>query len=214
MADVHEGWNLWSRTQIQIQSRTVRLKLPVVLASASPRRRELLSRIVTDFEVLPASIDEDALVDSDPWSTAQRVARGKALAVAVLRPDALVIAGDTVVALEADSGWTQLAKPADPGDAARMLRALSGKTHTVVTGVCLKWPNGLSAFTETTKVTFREISNVEIESYVATGSPMDKAGAYGLQDDSQDFIVKIEGSVDNVIGLPTERLKEALNAVP
>ncbi len=94
-----------------------------------------------------------------------------------------------------------------------MLRELAGRTHTVITGVCLVWPGGMSAFTEASRVTFRGLGDAEIDRYVATGSPMDKAGAYGLQDESQDFIEKVEGDVDNVIGLPVARLKEALQSV-
>ena len=157
----------------------------------------------------PAHVDEDALTDPDPWVTAQRLAREKALAVSAGRSEALVIAGDTVVALED----RQLAKPCDAEDAKRMLRELSGRTHVVVTGVCLVWPGGMSAFTETSKVTFRKLSNEEIDLYVATGSPLDKAGAYGLQDESQDFIERVEGDIDNVIGLPVARLREALKSV-
>lgn len=110
-------------------------------------------------------------------------------------------------------GWIQLAKPPDAPGAAQMLKTLSGRTHIVVTGVCLVWPGGMSAFTETSRVTFRSLSETEIERYVATGSPMDKAGAYGLQDESQDFIERVEGDVDNVIGLPVARLREALKSV-
>jgi septum formation protein len=169
--------------------------------------------LLDGFDVVPAHVDEDALTDPDPWVTAQRLAREKALAVFGLRPDALVIAGDTVVALDEGGTWRQLAKPFDGEDAKRMLRELAGRTHTVVTGVCLVWPGGMSAFTEASRVTFRGLSDAEIERYVATGSPMDKAGAYGLQDESQDFIEKVEGDVDNVIGLPVARLKEALQSV-
>ncbi len=185
----------------------------MVLASASPRRRELLGQITEDFEVVPAHVDEDALTDPDPWITAQRLAREKALAVSASRPDALVVAGDTVVALKKSEGWEQLAKPTGADDAKRMLRLLAGKTHVVVTGVCLVWPKGMSSFTETSRVTFLALSDEEIASYVATGSPLDKAGAYGLQDESQDFIERVEGDVDNVIGLPVARLKEALQSV-
>jgi septum formation protein len=173
----------------------------------------LLGRLVEEFEVVPAEVDEDALTDPDPWVTAQRLAREKALAVFASRPGSLVMAGDTVVAIESHGGWKQLAKPADPPDAERMLRELSGRTHTVVTGVCLVWPGGMSAFTEASRVTFRPLSDQEIARYVATGSPLDKAGAYGLQDESQDFIARVEGDVDNVVGLPVARLKEALLAV-
>jgi septum formation protein len=185
----------------------------VVLASASPRRRELLVRLVRDFEIVPARVDEDELTDTDPWVTAQRLAREKALEVHSRRPEAIVVAGDTVVAFEDGGVWRQLAKPVDADDAARMLRALAGRTHTVVTGVCVAWPRGMSSFTEASRVTFRRITDEEIASYLATGSPMDKAGAYGLQDASQDFIDRVEGDVDNVIGLPLERLREALESV-
>jgi septum formation protein len=123
----------------------LRLAWPVVLASASPRRRELLARLVGEFEGVAPEIDEDALGDPDPFVTAQRLAREKALVVRAERPDALVVAGDTVVALENGSAWTQLAKPADQAEARRMLGSLSGRTHTVVTGVCLAWPVGLAA---------------------------------------------------------------------
>lgn len=185
------------------------LPWPVVLASASPRRQDLLRRLVPEFEVLPADIDEDALTVDDPYATAQKLARTKALAVAESRPEAMVVAGDTVVALQDGNEWRQLAKPFDEADAVAMLTLLSGRTHTVVTGVCLRWPGGLSAFTEASKVTFRALKPGEAEAYVDTGSPMDKAGAYGLQDGSQSFVEKVEGSVTNVVGLPLERLEEA-----
>lgn len=168
---------------------------------------------MSNFEVLPADVDEELLTVADPFVTAQRLAREKALAVSALRPEALVIAGDTVVALEEGGGWRQLAKPADPEDAVAMLSLLSGRTHTVVTGVCLRWPGGMSAFTESSRVSFRQLKQGEAEGYVATGSPMDKAGAYGLQDESQDFIDRVEGSVTNVVGLPLERLEEALTSL-
>ena len=189
------------------------LPFPVVLASASPRRKELLAKLVAEFEVVPADVDEAAIVDPDPWVVAQRSAREKALAVARLRPDALVIGGDTVVALQQGDAWRQLGKPTGEEDARAMLRDLSGRTHTVVTGVCLHWPGGMSAFTESSKVTFKKLSDDEIAAYVATGSPLDKAGSYGLQDESQSFIEKVEGPIDNVIGLPMEKLEEALRAV-
>ncbi|MBS1709030.1 MAG: septum formation protein Maf [Armatimonadetes bacterium] len=182
---------------------------PVVLASASPRRQELLRRLVPEFDVVPAHVDEDALTVEDPFVTAQKLAREKALVVASSRPESLVVAGDTVVALQNGNGWRQLAKPIDEADAVAMLNLLAGRTHTVVTGVCLRWPGGLSAFTEASQVTFRALKMGEAEAYVATGSPMDKAGAYGLQDGSQSFVEKVEGSVTNVIGLPMERLEEA-----
>lgn len=184
-----------------------------MLASASPRRARLLRELVPDFTVDPAEVDEDALTTDDPATTAQRLAREKALAVSARHPESLVIAGDTVVAFEEDGAWTQLAKPADSADAFRMLSLLAGRDHLVITGVCLRWPAGLSSFTERSTVTFRSLTDDEIMAYVATGEPLDKAGAYGLQDSTHDFIARVEGSVTNVIGLPMERLKEALSGL-
>lgn len=191
----------------------MRLKYPVILASASPRRRELLAALAPEFEVVPADVDEDALTLADPWQTAQRLAREKALAVFEQNPNHLVIAGDTVVALPQGDGHLQYAKPRDEDDAVRMLMELSGKTHVVITGVALRWPKGLIAFTDETRVTFRAYSEEEAKDYVATGEPMDKAGAYGIQGMASTLVAKLEGSLNNVIGLPTERLQEALRDV-
>jgi septum formation protein len=183
--------------------------MPVVLASASPRRAELLRRILAEFEIVPAEVDEDALGDADPWVAAQRLAREKALTVAGLRPEALVIGGDTIVAVDG----LQLGKPKDAADARRMLGLLSGREHAVVTGVALRWPAGFAAFTETSKVTFRPLNDIEIAAYVETGEPLDKAGAYAIQGGAMEFVERLEGSLDNVIGLPTERLIETLREV-
>ena len=183
----------------------------MILASASPRRVDLLRELVPEFDIVPAHLDEEEFVDTDPWVTAQRTARAKALAVHELHPLSLVIAGDTVVALDDDGVWTQLAKPVDQEDACRMLQLLQGRTHTVVTGVCLIGPGRFSAFTEATKVTFKAMTKTEIDDYVSTGEPLDKAGAYGFQGGARPFVVKVEGSVTNVIGLPMERLSEELD---
>lgn len=185
----------------------------MVLASASPRRQELLAQLVEAYEVVPARLDEDALTDPDPLTTARVLAREKALAVSAARPDALVIGGDTVVALPEEGAWRQLAKPADPQDAERMLSELAGRTHVVATGICLVGPGVFSSFVEQSKVTFRRLTSEEISRYVATGEPMDKAGAYGLQGDARDFVERVEGSVTNVIGLPVEALREALQSL-
>ncbi len=203
------------------QSRIQTFAWPVILASASPRRQDLLREIVPEFEIVPAHITEEDHVHEDPWETAQRTAREKALAVSAAHPKAIVIAGDTVVAfsVEGESGregrvnWTQLAKPLDENDAFRMLRVLSGRTHTVVTGVCVIWPEGFMAFTEATEVTFKPMSDQQIMEYVATGDPMDKAGAYGFQGGARPFVDRVEGSVTNVIGLPMEKLTEALKRI-
>lgn len=187
---------------------------PVVLASASPRRRALLAQLVLEFEVVPADVDEDALTLADPWKTAQKLAEVKAAAVAARRPDALVIAGDTVVAVPEGDGYRQLGKPQDPADAERMLSALSGREHVVVTGVALVWPGGEAAFPETTRVRFRVLTSEQIRGYVLTGEPMDKAGAYGAQGMASGFIERLDGSYTNVIGLPIEALEEALARLP
>jgi septum formation protein len=191
----------------------VKLSFPVVLASASPRRTELLRRLIPEFAVIPAHLDEDALTDVDPWVTAQRLAREKCLAVAADHPEALVIGGDTVVAVPDQKCWEQLTKPTDVEDAVRILTRLQNNTHIVITGICLRWPGGMSAFTDESRVTFRSVSESEIRAYIATGEPMDKAGAYGLQGGAKDFIAKVEGSITNVIGLPMEKLEEALRAM-
>lgn len=175
---------------------------PVVLASGSPRRKELLKTLVPEFEVLVSDVDEEALNLSDPIATAERLAEAKARAVAALRPDALVIGADTVVFL----GDEQFAKPRDAEDAKRMLRALSGRTHTVATGVCLVSPVAVRTFHERTDVGFRDLADEEIDAYVATGEPMDKAGAYAIQGGAASFVAHRQGSESNVIGLPLEKL--------
>ncbi|HRF58608.1 MAG TPA: Maf family protein [Fimbriimonadaceae bacterium] len=192
----------------------IRLRYPVVLASASPRRQELLRRFVPEFEVVPAHLDEDALTCEDPAQTACRLAREKALAVFESHPDSLVIAGDTVVALpQPDGSFVQLSKPIDASDAIRMLSILSGRSHWVITGLALRWPAGFSCEAEQTQVFFRKLDPAEVEAYVETGEPMDKAGGYGIQAGASPFIDRIEGSWSNVVGLPLERLEEALKGV-
>lgn len=185
----------------------------MILASASPRRSDLLKPLIPEFRVIPADVDEDGLTDPDPWITARKLAREKALAVYESHPDSLVIGGDTVVAYQEGDAWVQLAKPSDEDDAFRILRILSGRTHTVITGVCVKWPKGFISFTDESKVTFAKMSDEQIRAYIATGEPMDKAGAYGLQGGARPFITQVEGFVSTVIGLPTERLEEALREV-
>lgn len=188
----------------------LKLDYPVILASGSPRRRELLGKLVADFEVVSADIDEDALTVEDPEQTARILAREKALVVYGLHPGSVVIGGDTVVALEIDGVMTQLSKPVDEADAVRILGLLSGRTHAVITGVCVKWSGGISVFAERSEVTFAKMSDAQISEYVATGEPMDKAGAYGLQGGARKYVTEIRGDVENVIGLPVERLREAL----
>lgn len=178
----------------------------LVLASGSPRRKELLARLVPRFEIVVSDVDEEALTVADPIATAEGLAEAKARAVFALRPDALVIGADTVVFL----GDEQLAKPRDADDAKRMLRALSGRTHTVATGVSLVSPQGATTFHDKTEVTFRDLDDAEIDAYVATGEPMDKAGAYAIQGGGAAFVLHRQGSESNVVGLPLERLRERL----
>lgn len=181
---------------------------PIVLASGSPRRKELLARLVPTFEVLVSDVDEEALTVADPLETAERLAEAKARAVSVLRPDALVIGADTVVFL----GNEQFAKPRDAADARRMLRALSGRIHTVATGVALAEPKRVIVFHDRTHVTFRDLTDAEIDAYVATGEPMDKAGAYAIQGGAGAFVIRREGSESNVVGLPLEALRGRLES--
>jgi septum formation protein len=189
----------------------LRFPVPVILASASPRRKELLAQITPEFEVRVSDVDEEALTTADPWETAERLALAKARAVAAQFPQAIVIGGDTVVAVGDEHGaYDQLAKPVDQEDARAMLGRLSGREHLVITGVGLVWPGGQESFHDTSRVRFRDLTDQEIREYVATGEPMDKAGAYAIQGGASGFVNGLEGSLSNVIGLPLEMLRERL----
>lgn len=170
--------------------------------------------LIPEFVVDPADLDEEALVDADPWVTAQRLAREKAFAVFERHPESLVLAGDTVVAVplayREPGGFLQLSKPIDAADAARMLGLLQGRSHKVITGVAIRWPAGFEAFTETATVHFRPLTPAQIEEYVATGEPMDKAGAYGAQGMAGLLIDRIEGDFETVVGFPVRAIAEAL----
>jgi septum formation protein len=187
--------------------------MQVVLASASPRRQELLKKLFSEFLVDPAHVDEDAMTLVDPFATAELLAQEKALAVLRRHPGALVIGGDTVVAYESAEGWQQLAKPQDPEDAIRMLSILQGRSHVVATGISLQSEGIDQTFHERTRVFFRPVGKEEIVAYVATGESMDKAGAYGAQGMASTFVEKLEGPISNVIGLPIERLAVELEAL-
>lgn len=174
-----------------------------ILASASPRRQHLLRMCGFEFDVIPSTVDEVFVDGQDPDTQATRLSALKAADVAAQRPDTWVLAADTIVV----HNGRQLAKPVDAADAHAMLRSLSGHTHSVVTGVTLRKGDVEHSFSVTTRVTFAELSDAEIAMYVATGSPMDKAGAYGIQDDlGALFISRIDGCYYNVVGLPLERL--------
>jgi septum formation protein len=187
--------------------------LTVILASASPRRRELLSEVLPHFEVLPSRVDEESITVADPWKTARNLAEAKARAVATLRPDAIVIGADTVVALPLGESYIQLAKPLDQQDAVRMLQLLSGRTHHVITGVAFVIDGAVQVLTETSNVRFRELDPGEIASYVETGEPMDKAGGYAIQAGAKDFVAQLNGSLTNVIGLPMERVRPVIDSL-
>lgn len=178
----------------------------LVLASASPRRQELLRKAGIAFEVHPAHIAEDPLPGEDAKDCAERLAREKALAVAAQRPHDMVLGADTVVVIDGQI----LGKPLDAADAARMLRLLSGRTHQVITGVCVVASGRWSVASETTSVTVSQISQEEIASYVASGEPMDKAGAYAIQGLASRWIPCIAGDYSNVVGLPVELVRRML----
>ena len=156
-----------------------------------------------EFDVIPSTVDEVFIEGQDPDTQATRLSSLKAADVAAQRPDTWVLAADTIVVHHG----RQLAKPVDAADAHAMLRSLSGHTHSVVTGVTLRKGDVEHSFSVTTRVTFAELSDEEIAMYVTTGSPMDKAGAYGIQDDlGALFISRIDGCYYNVVGLPLQRL--------
>ena len=170
----------------------------LILASASPRRQELLRNAAIDFEVQPANVPEDPLPREAAKDCAERLARDKALAIARQRPNDCVLGADTVVVIDGRI----LGKPADPADAERMLRLLSGRQHQVITGVCLVADGKSFVASETTLVAVNEITDQEIADYIATGEPMDKAGAYAIQGIASRWIPRIDGDYSNVVGLP------------
>jgi len=185
----------------------------LILASNSPRRRELLQNAGFEFDVRPSGIEEIRLPEEPPEEFARRLAREKALDVALHSiPGSIVLGADTVVAANGEI----LEKPLDAADARRMLHALSGRTHRVITGVCLvRAPETVLACThETTAVTFRELCDEEIEAYVASGEPFDKAGSYAIQGLASRFVPRIEGCYFNVVGLPIPLVYEVLKSLP
>ena len=174
----------------------------VVLASASPRRRDLLNLIGITHEVRPANIDETMRPREAPRRYAERLAREKASVIATRDPDLITIGADTVVVINRKV----LGKPADPSDAARMLRMLSGREHTVITAVAVSRGRKLRSAIEEVRVKFRRLRDDEIEAYIAMGEPMDKAGAYGIQGYGATIVERIEGDYFAVMGLPLVRL--------
>lgn len=183
-----------------------------VLASASPRRRDLLARLIPSFEVMAMDVDETPLVGEHPESLATRLAEAKARAASAFRPGAICVGADTVVWFFEPNGMTvNLGKPVDTDDAVAILKRLSGRDHFVSTGVCLAIDGDATTFCERSQVRFATLGEAEIKAYVASGEPMDKAGAYAIQGGASRFATLIEGSMSNVIGLPVEALSAVLH---
>lgn len=191
------------------------LHLPLILASKSPRRRQLLEQLGLIFSVIPADIDELSMpLDIPPAEYVQALARYKAEAVAGLlgNQPTLVLGADTIVVIDGKI----LNKPLDDREAYTMLKSLSGRTHTVYTGIALTNAHTMHTITslQTTEVTFRVLEDDEIYGYIATGSPMDKAGAYGIQDDfGAVFVSNIRGCYYNIVGLPLEMVYRMLRSL-
>lgn len=178
------------------------MKHSVILASASPRRADLLRQLGLSFDTQPVAIDETPRPGEEPEAYVQRLAREKALAgyQQAGQAEALVIGSDTTVVLE----HRILGKPVDREEAKSMLQALSGRTHQVMTGVALTTSDGTKVSVSTTDVEFRSLDEREIDAYCDTGEPMDKAGAYGIQARGGAFVASIKGSYSAVVGLPLD----------
>lgn len=183
------------------------VKKQIILASGSPRRKELLSYIVDDFTVIPSNFEEIAY--GTPREQTLQLAKDKAMDIAKSYPDAVVIGADTLVAI----GGRVLGKPKDEEDAASMLKLLSGKTHEVYTGVAIVCCGNVLTECVVTEVTFDVMSDEEIDSYIRTGEPMDKAGAYGIQGFSGKFIRGISGDYFNVMGFPQNTVYGMLKSI-
>jgi septum formation protein len=181
--------------------------IKVILASGSPRRRQLLAGAGIEFDVIESMVPEEHIAGEPARDYALRMARDKAIAVSSRFPEAIVIGADTIVVCETQI----LEKPADAANARRMLAMLSARTHMVVTAFALARDGKIIESSPVeSNVTFRKLSDAEIEAYIATDEPFDKAGAYGIQGVGGGFISHVEGSRDNVMGLPTERVVAAL----
>ena len=195
-------------SELDAQSRRAQL----ILASASPRRRELLAQAGYAFEVTPAHVPEVQKPGEDPIRFVTRLAREKAEVVAAgpgITPDTIVLGADTIVVVEEEV----LGKPQDEADAGRMLRLLSGQTHQVITGVCLAKGRQRQRAAEVTFVRFSSLSDEEIDAYVATGEPLDKAGAYAIQGRAGRWVPRIHGCYFNVVGLPLALVSSMIEAL-
>jgi len=183
--------------------------LRVILASQSPRRRQLLNLVGIAHEVQPADIDETYLTGERPREHAERLARGKTEVIVEREPDAVVIGSDTIVVVDGDV----LGKPADDSDAARMLARLAGRSHTVITAVAVAWRGATRSAVEEVGVTFHPLTSKEIDAYIATREPMDKAGAYGIQGYGATIVSRVDGDYFAVMGLPLQRLTRVLGTL-
>lgn len=183
--------------------------MEIVLATSSPRRKELMNRLAESFRIVPVDVDESSVVESDPEQFAMRAAALKAEAAATSHPDAIVIGADTVVAVD---GRT-LGKPADREAAKTMLELLSGRTHLVITGIALQHKSSGRSLVdrEVTAVTFRPLSAELIDAYLDRGDYLDKAGAYAIQDIGAKFVSAVDGDYDNVVGFPVSRVGALLS---
>jgi len=192
------AWGAWGAYGAWVQ---------LILASRSPRRSELLKAAGISFEVLAADIDETPHPNEAPAVYVERLAIEKARAVLALRPGARVLGADTTVTIDGEI----LGKPVDQADALRMLRLLNGRPHEVHTGVALVSAAGVRSAVDTTRVWFASMTDEDISWYVATGEPIDRAGAYAIQGFASRFIPRIEGSYSNVVGLPVALVSSILN---
>ena len=177
--------------------------MPIVLASASPRRRELLEKAGVVFEIVVSPAEEIHDASMKPHVLCELNATLKAAAVAAVRPDATVIGSDTLVFIDD----LPLGKPVDLAEAREMLRRLSGRTHQVCTGVCVIYPGGdQKVFHDLTDVTFHPLDDMAIDAYFSVANPLDKAGAYGIQESGDLIVAGIKGSFENVMGLPVHKV--------
>ena len=181
----------------------------VILASSSPRRRELLDLVGIAYAVQPADIDETYRDGEEAPAHAERLAREKGATIAARHPDAVIISADTIVVIDG----LVLGKPRDEADAARMLSMLGGQTHVVLTAVAVMYGGHVRSAVESVRVTFRPLDRERIGAYIATGEPLDKAGAYGIQGFGATLVERVDGDYFAVMGLPLARMVDLLQEI-
>ena len=185
----------------------------IILASQSPRRKEILNLIRIPYTCIPSHVEEIVPEGMSPSDIPQYLSGLKAADIAASHPDDIVIGSDTIVVIDVDGRDTVLGKPVDEADAARMLRLLSGRTHRVYTGVTIISPGGTQAFTSHTDVTFYELTDQDISDYISTGETLDKAGAYGIQGPGAVLIRSIVGDYFTVMGLPAAEVARRIKSL-